>query len=119
MATRTIQQRLANAIRTRRKELDLTQEAAAANSGVSVRFWRDLEAAKPATVGLDVVEGLIAGLNWSWAEVIAVISPKEASETPASVQRLLDEAWRRATVRERDIVTAGLRVLAGERRTKS
>ena len=47
-----------------------------------------------------------------------MISPKEDSETPASMRRLLDDAWRRATVRERDVVAAGLRVLAGERRTK-
>lgn len=118
MAGKTIQQRLGPAIRARRAQLDLTQEAAADRCNVSVRFLRDLEAAKPATVGLDVIERLVDGLDWSWAEVVAAIAPEKESDTPAAVRRLLDEAWRRATARERDVVAAGLRVLAGDRRTK-
>ena len=64
-SSRTILQRLGPAIRARREQLELTQESAAARSDLSVRFWRDLEASKPATVGLDVIERLIEGLNWS------------------------------------------------------
>jgi hypothetical protein len=51
--------------------------------------------------------------------VVAVISPEKESETPVAIRRLFDEAWRRASARERDVVAAGLRVLAGERRTRS
>jgi hypothetical protein len=117
-SSRTALQRLAAATRARRQQLGITQEVAAARCHLSVRFWRDLEASRPATVRLDVLERVIEGLDWSWAEVVAVISPEKESETPVAMRRLFDDAWRRASVRERDVVAAGLRVLAGERRTR-
>ena len=115
---RTLQQRLGAAILDRRILVRLTQEGAAGAAGISVRSWRDLEAGKTA-VSLDVIEKIIKGLDWSWADVFAVVSGgKPESETPIEARRLMDEAWRRATPREREVVMAGLRVLAGGRRTR-
>ncbi len=115
---RSLQQRLGAAILDRRILVGLTQEGAAGAAYISVRSWRDLEAGKTA-VGLDVIEKVIKGLDWSWADVLTIVSGnKTDSETPIDVRRLMDEAWRRATPREREVVIAGLRVLAGGRRTR-
>ncbi len=115
----SIQNRLGQAVLGRRTLLTLTQEAAAAKAKISVRSWRDLEAGKT-IVGLDVVEKVIGALDWSWSELVTALVPASTDEdaTPPTVKRLLDEAWRRATPREREVVSAGLRVLAGGKRTK-
>ena len=105
--------RLATALRERREELQLTQERAAERSGVSVRYWRDLEAAKP-DVSMGVLDGLLHGLEWSWHDLADRIAPTRPAQSvaPATVD-LFDRAWKRATLRERRAVTAQLQVLAG------
>lgn len=114
---RSIQHRLGVAILDRRNLVGLTQEDAAAASKISVRSWRDLEAGKT-SVGLDVIEKVIKGLDWSWDDLMAVVVPTTTSEIPAKARRLFDEAWRVGTPREREIVTAALRALAGNRKSR-
>lgn len=80
-----------------------------------MRSWRDLEAGKTA-VGLDVVEKVIAGLDWSWADVVSSLAPASDDDMPpVAVRHLFEESWRRATPRERELVQASLRVLASGR----
>jgi transcriptional regulator with XRE-family HTH domain len=111
----TVQKRLGQAVLARRGLLELTQEEAASRAKISVRSWRDLEAGKTA-VGLDVVQKVIDGLDWSWIDVVGALAPAPDDETPpAAIRRLFDESWRRATPRERDLVEASLRVLASGR----
>jgi transcriptional regulator with XRE-family HTH domain len=116
---RSIRQRLGNGIRERREELGLTQEAAAERAGLSPRYWRAIEGAEPA-VALEVVEKVLVGLDWSWNDLIGILGPANADgDVPRGARRLFDEAWRRATRRERSVVTATLRVLASGKRTRS
>ncbi len=111
----TVQKRLGQAVLARRGLLELTQEEAAGRAKISVRSWRDLEAGKTA-VGLDVVQKVIDGLDWSWVDVVEALAPVPDGETPsAALRRLFEEAWRRATPREHDLVEASLRVLASGR----
>lgn len=118
MAARSTRQRLGAAIRARRELLRLTQEEAAEGAQLSVRYWRSLEAGQPA-VALEVVERVIASLNWSWSALGDALSPEtHGSGAPAGPHRLLDEAWRQATPREREIVHGALRAIAGPKRKK-
>jgi transcriptional regulator with XRE-family HTH domain len=108
----TVQKRLGQAVLARRGQLDLTQEEAAARAKISVRSWRDLEAGKTA-VRLDVVEKVIEGLEWSWADVVDSLAPTAEDDLPPIAMRhLFEESWRRANPRERELVQASLRVLA-------
>ncbi len=110
-----MRKRLAAAVRLRREELGLTQEQAAERSGLSVRYWRELESARPA-VGVDVIEDVLAGLGWSWPDLAAHLAggarPRNAGDAPRAVHALLDRAWKRAEGRERHILEAILSVLA-------
>jgi transcriptional regulator with XRE-family HTH domain len=116
---RSIRHRLGRAIRERRESLGLTQEAIAERAGLSPRYWRAIESAEPA-VALEIVEKVLVGLDWSWSDLFGILGPAEAdTDVPAATRRLFDEAWRRATPREREVVTAGLRVLASGRRSRS
>lgn len=118
MAVASTRQRLAAAIRARRTDLGLTQEEAAEAAGVSARYWRSLEAGRPA-VALEVVERVIEGLDWSWADIgDALALEMSARSVPDSLLRLLDAAWTRATPREREILSGALRTIAGTRRKK-
>lgn len=118
MAARSTRQRLGAALRARRELLGLTQEQAAEGAQLSVRYWRSLEAGQPA-VALEIVERVIASLDWTWSALGDALSPEtRGSGAPAGPHRLLDEAWRQATPREREIVHGTLRVLAGSRRKK-
>lgn len=119
MAVASTRQRLAAAIRARREELGLTQEKAAEAAGVSTRYWRSLEAGRPA-VALEVIEGVIEGLDWSWADVgDALATETSVRSVPDSLHRLLDTAWTRATPREREVLSGALRTIAGTRRKKA
>ncbi len=116
MAQRSTRQRLGAAIRDRRELLRLTQEAAAERSNLSPRYWRSLEAGRPAAA-LEVVERVVAGLDWTWHDLVDALAPEPHERgAPGRVLRLLDEAWRRATPRERELVNATLQVLATGRR---
>ncbi|HET7501825.1 MAG TPA: hypothetical protein VFK02_12500 [Kofleriaceae bacterium] len=80
-----------------------------------MRSWRDLEAGKT-NVGLDVIEKVIGGLDWSWADVMSSLAPMPDDDVPpVAVRHLFEESWRRATPRERELVQASLRVLASGR----
>lgn len=119
MAAVSTRQRLATAIRARRTALGLTQEEAAEAAGVSARYWRALEAGGPA-VALEIVERVIAGLDWSWGDVADALAPQaRVRAVPDSVHRLLDAAWTRGTPREREILSGALRTIAGSRQTKA
>lgn len=119
MAAALTRERLATAIRARRTELGLTQEEAAEAAGVSARYWRSLEAGRPA-VALEIVERVIEGLDWSWADVGDALAPEASVRSvPDSLHRLLDTAWTRATPREREILSGALRTVAGTRRRKT
>ena len=102
--------RFARAVRTRRDALGLTQEEAAGRSDLNVRYWRDIEAARPAP-GLESIEHILTALEWSWHDLADALAPKEVAGAPTATHRLLDEAWRRSSAREREPVMAGLRVL--------
>ncbi len=97
----------------------MTQEEAAEAAGVSARYWRSLEAGRPA-VALEVVERVVEGLDWSWADVgDALAVEASVRSVPDSMQRLLEAAWTRATPREREILSGALRTIAGTRRRKA
>ena len=118
---KSIRQRLGKAIRERRGMLDLTQEEASERAGLSPRYWRAVEV-EDAELGIESLEKILNALDWTWRDMLALVSASdEAAEkgTPTPVRRLLDEAWRRATPREREMVTAILKVLSSARRTKS
>jgi transcriptional regulator with XRE-family HTH domain len=113
-----LRKRLAAAVRLRREELGWTQEEAAEHSGLSVRYWRELESARPA-VGLEVVERILTGLGWSWQDLAAQLGgtalPRRKGDAPRGLHALLDRAWRGATARERRLVEVVLAVLAPHR----
>ena len=115
MAQRTvgIRNRLASAIRERREELRLTQEAAAERCGLSARYWRDLEGSRR-SVRLEVVERIVGGLGWSWMDLVGQIEPAQSGvgDAPAGAHRQLDAAWREGTSRERALITLLLRHLS-------
>lgn len=117
---RSIRRRLGDAIRDRREQLKLTQEAAAHEAGVSPRYWRALEVEEP-SAGLEIIEKVMTALAWTWKDLVEILSPTTTDDgsAPARVRSLLDEAWRRATPRERELVQATLRVLASGRRAKT
>jgi transcriptional regulator with XRE-family HTH domain len=126
---RGIRQRLADAIRAKRELLELSQEEAAARAGFSVRYWRRLESDEPPAVSMEIVEQVINGLDWSWPELVAALSSSERAERGRDreraerndgdrARRLFDTAWRKATPREREIVEAGLRVIASKRSSR-
>ena len=71
-----VARRVAAALRERRGVLRLTQEAAAERSGLSVRYWRALEAAKPA-VSMGVLDAVLRGLDWSWHDLADRIAIEE------------------------------------------
>src|SRR5262245_10465748 len=95
-----VQKRIAAALRRRRTELELTQEQAAEKCGVSVRYWRDLEAGAP-SVSLEVADKLLSGLGWSWGDMPMLLGRKGATTTaPRQAHELLDRTWQRLTQRE-------------------
>ena len=85
----------------------MTQEAAAGQCRISVRYWRALEAGGPA-VGLDVVAKVIDGLDWSWHEVADQLDPDRRTQT--GPHRQLERAWAGASARERELLEGVLRV---------
>lgn len=119
MAARSTRQRLGMAIRARRELLGLTQEEAAEGAELSTRYWRSLEAGQPA-VALEVIERVIESLDWSWSGLGEALSPEVAGRgAPGGSHRLLDDAWRQATPREREIVHGTLRVIATGKRGRT
>lgn len=120
-AARSIRDRLTLAIRQRRELLGLTQEEAAARSELSPRYWRKLESEEEApAVSMEVVEQVLNGLNWSWSELIAALSERgdrarRDDDDSDTAVNLLRAAWKRATPREREMVSALLQVVARRR----
>jgi transcriptional regulator with XRE-family HTH domain len=107
-----VQKRFGQAVLARRGLLKLTQEEAADRAQIGARSWRDLEAGKTA-VAIDVVERVIAGLDWSWADVARSLAPEESDGAlPLAVRRMFEESWRGATQRERETMQAILSVIA-------
>jgi transcriptional regulator with XRE-family HTH domain len=104
------QQRLALAIRARRTDLGLTQEGAAERGAVSVRFWRRLEAGNVG-VSFEVVERIVAGLDWTWAllgqhlATGAVAKRPIRDGAPQAVHDVLEAAWRSSGRRDRAALT--------------
>jgi hypothetical protein len=101
--------------------LGLTQEEAAARSHVSPRYWRRLEDRdEPPAASIEVVEQLLAGLDWSWSELIEAIGHERvrAEEQIDGAERLFRAAWRKATSREREMVTAVLQVVTRKRASR-
>jgi transcriptional regulator with XRE-family HTH domain len=99
--------RLARAIRARREDLGLTQEGAAERCGVSARFLRRLEAGN-AGVSFEVVERIVAGLDWTWALLGQQMAPAGAQQrrqvrdgAPQAVHDLLETAWRNGGGRDK------------------
>lgn len=76
-------QRLADAIKRRRAELNLTQEAAAHQSGVSVATWRLLESAKQSAYRMLTLAAVERTLGWGLESIDEVLdggSPTLASD---------------------------------------
>ncbi len=110
----TVRERLARAVRSRREALGLTQEAAAERCGVSVRYWRALEAAKPA-VSLDVADKVLVGLDWSWHDLADQLEPA-GTGVPPGLGRQVERAWTRATAREKELLQGVIKVLGQGKR---
>jgi transcriptional regulator with XRE-family HTH domain len=104
---------LARALRDRREELRLTQEQAAARCSVSVRYWRAVEAGRPA-MRLEILERIVGGLGWSWHDLANLLVPNGVPGriAPSDVHDQIDAIWRLGPGRERDALVALLGVLA-------
>ncbi len=109
-AAAPFRRQLASILRTRREELHLSQEAAAAQCEMSPRYLRSLEAGRSA-VSVETLGRLLAALDWVWTDIAEKLSPEkgEAPAAPATMHRLLDRMWNKASPREREVIK---RVLA-------
>lgn len=104
-AAAPIRRQLATILRTRREELRLSQEAAAAQCEMSPRYLRSLESGRSA-VSMETLGRLLVALDWAWTDIAERLSPAkgEAPAASAAMHRLLDRLWSRASQRERDII---------------
>lgn len=59
-------------------------------------------------MSLDVVDQVRRALDWSWADVAAVL---EGERAPVAVEHHLARAWASATPREQELLLGFLRVL--------
>jgi hypothetical protein len=69
-----------------------------------------LEAGRSA-VSVETLGRLLAALDWVWTDIAEKLSPEkgEAPAAPATMHRLLDRMWNKASPREREVIK---RVLA-------
>ncbi len=90
--------------------MHLSQEAAAAQCEMSPRYLRSLEAGRSA-VSMETLGRLLVALEWTWADIAEKLSPEkgEVLTAPATMHRLLDRQWSKASPREREVIK---RVLA-------
>jgi transcriptional regulator with XRE-family HTH domain len=104
-ASPPIRRQLANILRTRREELHLSQEAAAAQCEMSPRYLRSLESGRSA-VSMETLGRLLTALDWTWTDIAEKLAPEkgEALAGSAAVHRLLDRLWSNASPREREVI---------------
>ncbi|MCC7536920.1 MAG: helix-turn-helix transcriptional regulator [Deltaproteobacteria bacterium] len=103
---------LATALRSRREELGLTQDAAAERCGINARYWRQIETGKHSPT-FDVLDNALQALEWTWPDLAEHLHPARRSEkhAPAATHRLLDEAWAAADKKDRELLRAALRTV--------
>jgi transcriptional regulator with XRE-family HTH domain len=101
-----IRHRIAVALRSRREELGLTQEAVAGGCGMSARYLRSLEAGTSAA-SVEALHRLLDALQWSWIEIgerLSEPAAKNSKVAPVALHRSLDLAWARQDAREGEIL---------------
>jgi hypothetical protein len=55
---------------------------------------------------METLGRLIAALDWAWTDIGEKLSPakSEAPAAPATMHRLLDRLWSKASQREREVI---------------
>lgn len=105
-ASADIKARFAKALRARREGLHLTQEEAAHRCRLNVRYWRALEAGK-SVPGLDTLDRILAGIEWSWHDLADEIEAAPAGPAaPAKFHRALDTGYASGSAYERGLLGA-------------
>jgi transcriptional regulator with XRE-family HTH domain len=116
-ASPAIRRRLGAALRSRREELELTQETAAVRCKMSPRYVRAVEAGTSA-VSVEALDRLLGALEWSWSDIGEQLSGRSeqssAARAPESLHRLIDAVWVQPDVRQRELLR---RILAAFGRT--
>lgn len=111
-----IKARFARSLRARRDGLRLTQEEAAHRCRLNVRYWRALEAGR-SVPGLDTLDRILAGLEWSWHDLADQVEPSSLNKgAPARLHRQLNTGYLSGTARDRDVLTAILDVYGKKRK---
>jgi len=108
-----LRKKVAAALRDRREALHLTQEQVAGRCTMSVRYLRQLEAGR-SSVGVETLQRLLAALDWSWAGIAGALEDAgDSREAPRNLHRLLDSAWKKGGVQQRDLIARLMKTLAG------